>query len=233
MTSVTYPSSRLEPRVGSLGCPGIDVTTWQKANRAPVYPGQTNHWLFAVAAKADATDADLVEDLHKLFWAWFANKATDTFIWSFETEFEAGTADNVRIIKASSVAWRLATPTARRENLPGPLPIVATAKNVIYVELSFTYRGQLTDVAWPTFTEDTWTPSGKLCPIGADWILLDVGPATADAPKARSIAEKITSGVTTAAKDLVTGITSGLGLGSILAVGLGGLLLYGWATRNK
>lgn len=220
--------------IGSLGCPGVDGDAWQRANRAPVFAGKTNRWLLAASVRAGANDADLMNDLHALFWTWFAEGSSDNRIWIFaDTEFEAGNADNVQIVKATPDARRLETSVARREDLPGPTPALAGAKQTVYVEVTFSYRGQLTDVPWVTFSRSAWTKAGKTCPAGADWVLLDVGAASGDAPAARSLAEKVVHGTASTVKEVAQGLASGLGFTGVLTIGLGVALALWLSNRVK
>jgi len=107
--------------IGSLGCPGVDEAAWQRANRAPVFSGKTNRWLFAASVRAGANDKDLMADLRALYWTWFAEGSSDNRVWFFaDAEFEAGNADNVRIVKATPTFRRLENPVKRREDLPVP-----------------------------------------------------------------------------------------------------------------
>jgi hypothetical protein len=220
--------------IGSLGCPGMDQDAWQKENRAPVFAGKTNRWLLAASVRPGANDKDLMSDLRALFWTWFAEGSSDFRVWVFaDTEFVAGNADNVRIVKATPEERRLESPVARRESLPGPIPALAAAKQVVYVELTFSYRGQLTDVPWVTFTRSAYTNAGKVCPLGADWVLLDVGSAAGEAPPAMSLAERTVKGTAETVKDVASGLASGLGFGGAMTIGLGIAIALWLSNRFK
>lgn len=217
----------------SLGCPGIDVEAWQKANRAPVFTGKTNRWLFAANMPAGATDADLKHVLQDLFWVWFGTEdaPTETVIWVFAggDEFECGSSDNVHIVSAAPIARRLTNTAQTREGIPGPTPSISSGLSLVYVEVTFTYRGQLTDVAWPVFSKSAWTKAGKTCPVNAQWVLLDVGNPGDTAPKARTIAERMTTGVAMTVKEVVTGAAEGLGMTGVITLGAG-LALAIWLS---
>lgn len=215
--------------VGSLACPGVDADAWRKQNRVPLFPGKVNRWLFAASVEPGANDADLMADLHELFWTWFEGSSTTVSdavnrptIWIYaSTEFEAGNADNVRIVKASPEPTRLANPARRREDLPGPLPALKGGKQVVYVELTFTYRGQLTDLPWPTYTHAAWTATGKVCPNAAQWMLIDAGAPADGAPPPRTMTERLTTGTAATLKEIASGITEGLGFTGVLSIGAG------------
>ena len=154
--------------IGDVLCPGVDVDAWKAQNRAPLFPGKQNKWVLARANDDGLTVADITTSLYEAFEYWF--DASVGIIAASEDRAKIGEADSVRVVSIGEFPQMAAgTIIARKESLSS-MPII-TGKRVVYVEVTFDYRGTNSNMAWPCFTS-IW--DGKIkgsCPNSSDWAL--------------------------------------------------------------
>jgi hypothetical protein len=175
--------------VGDLGCPGIDVDKWRDENRAPLFPAKVNRWILIRTTRDNPTPDDLKNTLAATFERWFAGTPLDPAL-PFNGTTRSGAADLIRIERVSNERLTLAQTMRRREELPGISPSVAPG-GVVWIEVSFAYRGQLLSMPWPVRTgAEIQLQSHADCPIGADWMLDSVAFPTMGAPAEMSSADK-------------------------------------------
>ena len=108
----------------------------------------------------------------------------------FDGTTRSGAADLIRLERASAERLSLAQPVRRREELPGQIPVLGPG-SVVWLEVSFAYRGQLLSIPWPVRTgASVQLTSSADCPVGADWMLDSVGFPALSAPEEMSSADK-------------------------------------------
>jgi len=175
--------------VGDLGCPGVDVDKWRDENRAPLFPGKVNRWLLVRTTRDNPTPDDLKNTLAATFARWFEGTPLDPAM-PFDGTTRSGAADLIRLERVSKERLNLAHPARRFEELPGQLPSVAPGE-VVWLEVTFAYRGQLLSMPWPVRTgAEIQLTSQANCPVGADWMLAAAAFPEAGAPDEMSTADK-------------------------------------------
>jgi hypothetical protein len=213
---------------GDLGCPGIDVDEWRKQNRVPLFPGKVNRWVLVRTTRDNPTPDDLKNTLAAVFVKWFDGTVLDP-LFSFKGSTRSATADLIKLERVSKEPLSLDNPARRREDLPGIGPTVAPGE-LVWLEVTFAYRGQQTDMPWPVRTGAAMQlTSSAQCPIGADWMLDAAQKPTLDAPPEQAPSEKAGE-VLSSAAGVVTG-----GLFNVLwlpLVALGAVALLVWQTRR-
>jgi hypothetical protein len=209
--------------IGDLGCSGVDVDAWENENRAPLFPNKVNRWVLVRTLRDNPTPDDLKTTLAATFSKWFDGTPFDAALPSDGTTRSA----NADLIKLEQVSKeRLSFPEAarRREQLPGVLPFLK-AGDVVWLEVSFAYRGQLVDMAWPVRTgAAVQLSTSARCPFGADWMLDSVAVPTSDAPPEKSSTDKAGDALGGAAQQVGGGLLEALWVPLVL-VGAG-LLVY-------
>jgi hypothetical protein len=201
--------------VGDVGCPGIDVDQWQKDNRVPLFPGKVNRWILVRTLRDDPTPEDLKTTLAATFSKWFKGTPFDPVL-PFKLE------------RVSKEHLSFPNPARTRLQIPG-VPTVRPGE-VVWLEVSFAYRGQQIDMPWPVRTgAAVQLDSSARCPSGADWMLDSAAVPTVDAPPEKSTGQK--AGDTLS--DGAAGVTKGLGrmLWVPLALVGVGVVLYFAAAR--
>jgi len=175
--------------VGDLGCPGVDVEKWRAENRAPLFPGKVNRWLLVRTTRDDPTPDDLKNTLAATFERWFSGTPLDP-AFPFDGTTRSGAADLIRLERVSKERLNLAHPARRFEELPGQLPSVASG-DLVWLEVTFAYRGQLLSMPWPVRTGAAVQLSSQAdCPVGADWMLAAAAFPEVGAPEEMSSADK-------------------------------------------
>lgn len=213
--------------VGDVGCPGIDVDQWQKDNRVPLFPGKVNRWILVRTLRDDPTPDDLKSTLAATFSKWFKGTPFDPVL-PFQDSTRSATADLIKLERVSKEHLAFPAPARTRLQIPGT-PTVRPGE-VVWLEVSFAYRGQQVDMPWPVRTgAAVQLDSSARCPSGADWMLDSAAVPTVDAPPEKSTGEK--AGGTLS--DGAAGVTKGLG--KVLWVPLAlvgvGIVLYFAAAR--
>jgi len=175
--------------VGDLGCPGVDVEKWRNDNRAPLFPGKINRWLLVRTTRDDPTPDDLKNTLAATFERWFSGTPLDP-AFPFDGTTRSAAADLIRLERVSTERLSLAQPARRFEELPGLLPSVAPG-GVVWLEVTFAYRGQQLSMPWPVRTgAAVQLQSQADCPVGADWMLASVAFPETAAPGEMSSVDK-------------------------------------------
>ena len=175
--------------VGDLGCPGVDVEKWRAENRAPLFPGKVNRWLLVRTTRDNPTPDDLKNTLAATFVRWFSGTPLDPAV-PFDGTTRSGAADLIRLERVSKERLNLVHPARRFEELPGQLPSVAPG-DVVWLEVTFAYRGQLLSMPWPVRTgAEIQLTSQADCPVGADWMLAAAAFPDTGAPDEMSTADK-------------------------------------------
>jgi hypothetical protein len=142
----------------------------------------------------------------------------------FKGTTRSATADLIKLEKVSKDRLSFDHPARRREELPGVGPTVAPG-NVVWLEVSFSYRGQQKDMPWPVRTgAAVQLTSSAQCPIGADWMLDSVQTPTEDAPPERSSGDKAGAVVSETASTVASGLFSLLWL-PVAALGIAAVLV--------
>ncbi len=209
--------------VGDLGCQGVDVAEWQKQNRAPLFPGKLNRWVLVRTLRDDPTPDDLKQTLAATFSKWFSGTPFDPVLPSDDTTRSA-TADLIKLERVSKERLSFPQSARRREQLPGQLPTLRPG-DVVWIEVSFAYRGQLVDMPWPVRTgAAVQLDTSARCPIDADWMLDSAAVPTLDAPPEKSSTDKAGDALGGAATKLGGGLVSALWVP--LALVGAGLLIY-------
>ena len=174
---------------GDLGCLGVDVDKWRDENRAPLFPGKVNRWLLIRTTRDDPTPDDLKNTLAATFERWFSGTPLDPAL-PFDGTTRSGAADLIRLERVSKDRLLLPNPARRFEELPGQLPSVAPG-GLVWLEVTFAYRGQLLTMPWPVRTGGSaLLTSEAQCPVGADWMLDSVAFPALDAPGEMSSTDK-------------------------------------------
>lgn len=209
--------------IGDLGCPGVDVDDWRKRNRVPLFPGKVNRWVLVRTTRDDPTPDDLKNTLAAVFVKWFEGTVLDPAL-VFKGTTRSATADLIKLEKVSKDRLSLDHSALRREDLPGIGPTVAPG-NVVWLQVSFSYRGQQKDMPWPVRTgAAVQLTSSAQCPIGADWMLDSVQTPTEDAPPERSSGDKAGEVVSETASSVASGLFSLLWL-PLAALGIAAVLV--------
>ena len=209
--------------VGDLGCPGVDVDDWRKRNRVPLFPGKVNRWVLVRTTRDDPTPDDLKNTLAAVFVKWFEGTVLDPAL-VFKGTTRSATADLIKLENVSKDRLSFDHPARRREELPGVGPTVAPG-NLVWLQVSFAYRGQQKDMPWPVRTgASVQLTSSAQCPIGADWMLDSVQTPTEDAPPERSSGDKAGEVVSETASSVASGLFSLLWL-PVAALGIAAVLV--------
>ena len=209
--------------VGDLGCQGVDVDDWRKRNRVPLFPGKVNRWVIIRTTRDDPTPDDLKNTLAAVFSKWFEGTVLDPAL-VFKGTTRSATADLIKLEKVSKDRLSVANPARRREDLPGVSPTVAPG-NVVWLEVTFAYRGQQTDMPWPVRTGAAMQlTSSAQCPIGADWVLDSAQTPTENAPPEQSSGDKAGEVVSDTADTVTSGLFSLLWV-PLAAIGVAAVLV--------
>jgi hypothetical protein len=209
--------------VGDLGCQGVDVDDWRKRNRVPLFPGKVNRWVLIRTTRDDPTPDDLKNTLAAVFSKWFEGTVLDPAL-VFKGTTRSATADLIKLEKVSKDRLSVANPARRREDLPGVSPTVAPG-NVVWLEVTFAYRGQQTDMPWPVRTGAAMQlTSSAQCPIGADWVLDSAQTPTENAPPEQSSGDKAGEVVADTADAVTSGLFSLLWV-PLAAIGVAAVLV--------
>ena len=209
--------------VGDLGCQGVDVDDWRKRNRVPLFRGKVNRWVLIRTTRDDPTPDDLKNTLAAVFSKWFEGTVLDPAL-VFKGTTRSATADLIKLEKVSKDRLSVANPARRREDLPGVSPTVAPG-NFVWLEVTFAYRGQQTDMPWPVRTGAAMQlTSSAQCPIGADWVLDSAQTPTENAPPERSSGEKAGEVVSDTADTVTSGLFSLLWV-PLAAIGVAAVLV--------
>ena len=217
--------------IGDLGCPGVDVDDWRKRNRVPLFPGKVNRWVLVRTTRDDPTPDDLKNTLAAVFVKWFEGTVLDPAL-VFKGTTRSATADLIKLEKVSKERLSFEHPAARREDLPGVSPTV-TPGEVVWLQVSFSYRGQQKDMPWPVRTGAmVQLTSSAQCPIGADWMLDSAQTPTEAAPPEQSSSDKAGQVVSDTASSAVSGVVSLLWL-SLAAVAVLVAALFALRERRQ
>ncbi|MEO7032345.1 MAG: hypothetical protein ABI548_00825 [Polyangiaceae bacterium] len=209
--------------VGDLGCQGVDVDDWRKRNRVPLFPGKVNRWVLIRTTRDDPTPDDLKNTLAAVFSKWFEGTVLDPAL-VFKGTTRSATADLIKLEKVSKDRLSVANPARRREELPGVSPTVAPG-NFVWLEVTFAYRGQQTDMPWPVRTGAAMQlTSSAQCPIGADWVLDSAQTPTENAPPEQSSGDKAAEVVSDTAGTVTSGLVSLLWV-PLAAIGVAAVLV--------
>jgi hypothetical protein len=209
--------------VGDLGCLGVDVDDWRTRNRVPLFPGKVNRWVLIRTTRDNPTPDDLKNTLAAVFSKWFEGTVLDPAL-VFKGTTRSATADLIKLEKVSKDRLSVANPARRREDLPGVSPTVAPG-NVVWLEVTFAYRGQQTDMPWPVRTGAAMQlTSSAQCPIGADWVLDSAQTPTENAPPEQSSGDKAAEVVSDTADTVTSGLFSLLWV-PLAAIGVAAVLV--------
>lgn len=179
-------------RVGVLGCPDVDVESWKRTNRAPLYAGKINRWLLIRTMRDRPTENDVRETLYAVFNKWFAGSPIDPALDLPGEGGRAGPVDHITLVRASSSPISLTSVSRRREDLPeAPPPTVNAEGGLLYLEVHFACRALAVSLPWPVRTAPSWVGaqlrSSAECPVNADWMLSEVGKPLENAPPERPL----------------------------------------------
>lgn len=181
----------MNPKVGDLGCDGVDVEKWLNENRVKMFPGKVNRWVLARTLRDRPDTTDLQGTLVAVFNKWFGEDPLDPLFSSTlpPEDKRAGSTDGFKIIAAGPKRPSLSNTIQTREELPMlPIPTINPKGGVIFLSVEFNYRGLNRDRAWPVRTGGfVFTASQANCPVEADWMLTDVGSPDQDAPPKRDV----------------------------------------------
>jgi hypothetical protein len=190
--------------IGDLGCPGVDVDKWRRENRVPLLRGKINRWILIRTVRDNPTSDQLKDTLAATFVKWFSGTTLDPAL-TFKGTTRSATADLIKLERVSKERLTFPKTARRREDLPGTLP-TARPGEVVWLEVSFAYRGEQSDMPWPVRTgAPLQLESSAQCPIGADWVLDAAAVPTEDAPPEMSSAEKAGAVISNTAKDVGKG----------------------------
>jgi len=213
---------------GDLGCPGVDVDEWRKLNRVPLFPGKVNRWVLVRTTRDNPTPDDLKNTLAAVFVKWFEGTVLDPAL-PFKGTTRSSTADLIKLERVSKDRLSLDNPARRREELPGLGPTVAPGE-VVWLEVTFAYRGQQTDLPWPVRTGAAMQlTSSAQCPVGADWMLDAAQTPTLNAPPEQASNEKAGEVLSNAADSVAGGLFNLLWL-PLAALGAVAMLI--WQARR-
>jgi hypothetical protein len=209
--------------IGDLGCSDVDVEAWEKENRAPLFPNKVNRWVLVRTLRDNPTPDDLKATLAATFSKWFDGTPFDAALPSEGTTRSAN-ADLIKLEHISKERLSFLQTARRREQLPGVLPTLK-AGEVVWLEVSFAYRGQLVDMPWPVRTgAAVQLAKSARCPVEADWMLDSAAVPTVDAPPEKSSTDKASGALGGAAQQLGSGLFDALWL-PLALVGVG-LVIY-------
>ena len=215
--------------VGDLGCPGVDVDKWRTENRVPLFRGKINRWILARTLRDDPSPDDIKQTLAATFMKWFAGTSLDPAL-VFHGTTRSATADLIKLERVSKERLSFPKTARRREDLPGVVPLLRSG-DFAWLEVSFAYRGQETDMPWPVRTgAAVQLTSSAECPLDADWILDSTAEPTEDAPPEMSSGGKAWEVLTDTAENVSTGALKAL-WAPLLVVGAV-LLLFIRARRT-
>lgn len=198
--------------IGDLGCWNVDVDRWKLHNLAPLFPGKENRWVLVRSLHDDPDAEALKESVARVFQHWFDGSYLDSYL-TYHGTTRSGNADLITLVQASNERIPSVAPVKWREQLPGELPTVR-AGAVIWLEVTFAYRGHLTQMPWPVYSDAFVLDNAKFCPVGADWMLDSVAQPLAHAPPEQSSGDKARQVVSERAKraaDTVRDATGVLG----------------------
>lgn len=215
--------------VGDLGCSDVDVDAWEKENRAPLFPNKVNRWVLVRTLRDNPTPDDLKTTLAATFSKWFDGTPFDAALPSDNTTRSAN-ADFIKLERVSKERLSFPQSARRREQLPGILPTLKPGE-IVWLEVSFAYRGQLVDMPWPVRTGAAMQlKSSARCPVEADWMLDSAAVPTVDAPPEKSSTDKAGDALGGAAQKVGSGILDAVWLP--LALVGAGLLIYFVGVRS-
>ena len=215
--------------VGDVGCSDVDVDAWEKENRAPLFPNKVNRWVLVRTLRDNPTPDDLKTTLAATFSKWFDGTPFDAALPSDNTTRSAN-ADLIKLERVSKERLSFPQSARRREQLPGILPTLKPGE-IVWLEVSFAYRGQLVDMPWPVRTgAAVQLKSSARCPVEADWMLDSAAVPTVDAPPEKSSADKAGDALGGAAQKVGSGILDAVWLP--LALVGAGLLIYFVGVRS-
>lgn len=204
---------------GDLGCPGIDVDAWEKANRAPLFPGKVQRWILVRTDRDNPSiPDDIVQTLKAALGKWFEATPFDPL----DPRGVRGLVDSVKVERISRERLTMTDRVKRREDLT--LPPTVEAKVPIWIAVSFAYRGAASDMPWPVRKGGAIQLSSSAhCPVAADWILDQVGePPKAEAPPLPPLGDALPD----AAADVVNAaVFKTFGLPLLAVAGLLGLVI--------
>lgn len=224
--------AKREVAVGDLGCTDVDTERWMAENRVKLFPGKVNRWVLARTLRDKPDPKDLQNTLVAVFNKWFGTDPLDpAFSLGLpEKDKRAGSTDGFKIVFAGPTRPVLSKTIQTREHIPmGPVPTVNGKGGVIFLTVTFNYRGLNLDRPWPVRTAPgvigVQLESSANCPIDADWMLTDVGEPEADAPPRRdlpdAIHEEIIKPAVTAVADAAQSVVWwALGLSLLVAGGI-------------
>ena len=215
--------------VGDVGCSDVDVDAWEKENRAPLFPNKVNRWVLVRTLRDNPTPDDLKTTLAATFSKWFDGTPFDAALPSDNTTRSAN-ADLIKLERVSKERLSFPQSARRREQLPGILPTLKPGE-IVWLEVSFAYRGQLVDMPWPVRTgAAVQLKSSARCPVEADWMLDSAAVPTVDAPPEKSSTDKAGDALGGAAQKVGSGILDAVWLP--LALVGAGLLIYFVGVRS-
>jgi hypothetical protein len=206
--------------IGDLGCAGVDVDAWEKQNRAPLFPNKVNRWVLVRTLRDNPTPDDLKTTLAATFSKWFDGTLFDAALPSEGTTRSAN-ADLIKLEHFSKERLSFPQTARRREQLPGVMPTLKPGE-VVWLEVSFAYRGQLVDMPWPVRSgAPVQLATSARCPLDADWMLDSAAVPTVDAPPEKSSTDKAGDALGGAAQQLGHGLADALWLPlALVSVGL-------------
>lgn len=215
--------------IGDLGCSDVDVDAWEKANRAPLFPNKVNRWVLVRTLRDNPTPDDLKTTLAATFSKWFDGTPFDAALPSDSTTRSAN-ADLIKLERVSKERLSFPQTARRREELPGILPTLKPGE-VVWLEVSFAYRGQLVDMPWPVRSgAAVQLKSSAHCPVDADWMLDSAAVPTVEAPPEKSSTDKAGEALGGAAQKVGSSILDAVWL-PLTLVGAG-LLIYFVGVRS-
>jgi hypothetical protein len=200
----------------------VDPIAWGEKNRVSLATGKTHEWVLARTQRDRPAVDEVVRTARAVMVKWFDGIALDV------TFADAGSA--VDAIRVDGVLTERPVPQSgdqRREQCD-PVPLLAAAdRPPLYVKLSFNYRGFETSLPWPVWTATSSIfKVDKLCPEGADWMLVQAKQAAelAPAPPELGPLDKLAEGGLYGSGELAKAIGD---LGSFVKWAGYGLVLYG------
>lgn len=182
-----------------------EAKKWKARNRAKVFPGKLNRWVFIVHEDHAGSDQEIERVLKG------AMKRVGGSVQS---------ASDFKLVRTSESAITPRGRLQRREQLPyPPIPFVKPGR-VVWAEVEFAWRSPLESVPWPV--EDM--ALGLLPvhdPTQAEWMLDAVGVETGEAPERRSpietsIDELVDSAVATPQRAVFSAALVGTGVWLLL-----------------
>jgi hypothetical protein len=215
--------------VGDLGCSGVVVDAWEKEKSAPFFPNNFKRWVLVRTLRDNPTPDDLKTTLAATFSKWFDGTPFDAALPSDGTTRSAN-ADLIKLERVSKDRLSFPQPARRREQLPGVLPTLKPGE-VVWLEVSFAYRGQLVDMPWPVRSgAAVQLKTSARCPVEADWMLDSAAIPTVDAPPEKSSTDKAGDALGGAAQKVGSSVLDSLWL-PLVVVGAG-VLVYLFGVRS-